>query len=144
MTIGVSWYYRWNLLYEKEWNLFWRNILINWLANLFHTFPAIYFDLAHLYHANASHGFLRGMNPTYKTQPTTVFPNGNPRLNRESPAQFKNLVDPHLKITNGILTKFENFRMHERMLQKSLWTNYAHNWNLNNKLKLNICLFHPS
>ena len=65
---------------------------------------------------NLMDSFLRGIKPHLKNvapscnmQNQPVFPNGNPHLNRHFIAEFWNLVDPHLKITNRILAKFQNF-----------------------------------
>ena len=47
--------------------------------------------------------------PTIQYSVLAFFPNDKLRLTRQPPAQFGNLDDPHLKITNRILAKFQSF-----------------------------------
>ena len=51
---------------------------------------------------------LKKVTPKYNAQPQLVCPNSSHYLNRHLSAQFGDLVNPHLKITNGRLANFQN------------------------------------
>ena len=62
------------------------------------------------------HSFLRGMKPhiknvtpIYNTQPSPVFPNDEPHRKTEPPAQLGQSFDSNLKVTNRMLSNFQNF-----------------------------------